>query len=128
VFELHFPSRKTRPGVGVHAEDIEATFPLTGRLSLFRDCLSWLSPQVGQVSGAVPENVTEVRIELAGQPPLTTRAFGHDQPARWAAFVSPPLARGTSVTRVVALDASGRTVAESERDGYLSYPACHVFR
>jgi Sigma-70 region 2 len=35
---------------------------------------------------------------------------------------------GTSVTRVVALDASGRTVAESGRDGYLSSPACHVFR
>jgi hypothetical protein len=128
VFELHFPSRKTRPGVGVHAEDIEPTFLLNGQLGLFRDCLSWLSPQVGLLSGAVPENVTEVRIELAGQPPLTTRAFGHDQPARWAAFVSPPLARGTSVTRVVALDASGRTVAESERDGYLSHPACHVFR
>jgi hypothetical protein len=29
---------------------------------------------------------------------------------------------------VVTLDASGRTVAESERDAYLSHPACHVFR
>jgi hypothetical protein len=32
------------------------------------------------------------------------------------------------VTRVVALDAGGRTVAESERDFLLSHPVCHVFR
>lgn len=76
----------------------------------------------------VPENVTTLRISMAGRPPLTVRAFGHDRPARWAAFVSPPLARGTRVTRVVALDAGGRTVAESERDSLLSHPVCHVFR
>ena len=128
VFALHFPSRKTRPGVGVHAEDIEPGILLAGQLGILRDCLSWLSPQVMLLSGAVPENVTTVRIYLAGRPSMTIQAFGHDQPSRWAAFVSPPLARGTSVTRVVALDASDRTVAESERDGYLPYPACHVFR
>jgi len=80
------------------------------------------------VSGVVPENVTTLRISLAGRPSLTVPAIGHDQPARWAAFVSPPLARGTRVTRVVALDASGRTVAESEPDPILSHPVCHVFR
>jgi hypothetical protein len=42
-------------------------------------------------------------------------------------FGTPPLPRGTSVTRVVALDAGRRTVAEAH--GYpLSHPACHVFR
>jgi hypothetical protein len=127
-FELAFPSRQTRPGMGVHAEDIEPDFLANGELGVLRDCLSWLSPQVGLVSGAVPENVTTVRIELAGRPPITVRAFGHDRPARWAAYVSPRLPRGTRVTRVVGLDGSGRTVAESEHDPYLSHPVCHIFR
>jgi hypothetical protein len=129
VFELEFPSRMTRPGVGVHAEDIEPTiYLLNGQVVVLRDCLSWLSPQVGLVSGAVPEQVTSVRIELAGRPALTARAFGHDRPARWAAYVSEPLPRGTRVTRVVALDANGRVVAESERDEGITHPVCHVFR
>ena len=128
VFELDFPRYRPRPGTGVHAEDIEATYLVSGRLGVLRDCLSWLRPQVGLISGAVPENVTTLRISLAGRPPLTVRAFGHDRPARWAAFVSPPLVRGTRVTRVVALDAAGRTVAESERDPGISHPVCHIFR
>ena len=128
VFELHFPSRKTRPGAEVHAEDIEPGFLLAGQLVFLRDCLSWLSPQHGLLSGAVPENVTSLRISLAGRPAVTVLAFGHDQQARWAAFVSPPLPRGTRVTRVVALDANGRTVAETERGQDLSHPVCHVFR
>jgi hypothetical protein len=129
VFELHFPSRRTRPGTGVHAEGIEPTFYLVGgQLAVLRDCLSWLSPQVGLVSGAVPETVTSVRIELAGQPALTARTFGHDRPARWAAYVSPPLPRGTRVTRMLGLDANGRVVAESERDDRISHPVCHLFR
>jgi hypothetical protein len=128
VFELEFPARMTRPGVGMRAEDIEPTFLLRGQLGVLRDCLSWLKPQVGLVSGVVPENVTTLRISLAGRPPLVVRAFGHAQPARWAAFVSPPLDRGTRVTRVEGLDAGGRTVAESERDELLRHPVCHVFR
>jgi hypothetical protein len=127
-FELAFPSRQTRPGVGVNSEGVEPSFLLAGQLMVLRDCLSWLSPQAGLVSGAVPENITTVRIELAGQRPITVRAFGHDQPARWAAYVSPPLARGTRVTRVVGLDGAGRTVAESEHDQILSQPVCHIFR
>jgi hypothetical protein len=128
VLELAFPSRQTRPGVGVHAEGIEPLFRVQGQLMVLRDCLSWLSPQAGLVSGAVPENVTTVRIELAGRPPLVVPVFGHDKPARWAAYVSPPLPRGTRVTSVVGLDAAGQTVAESEHDIYLSHPVCHVFR
>ena len=73
VFELHFPDRKTRPGVGVHAEDIEPMYLLNGQVVVLQDCLSWLSPRVGLVSGAVPENVASVRIELAGRPALTAR-------------------------------------------------------
>lgn len=126
VFELEFPTRRTRPGVGMRAEDIEPTILLRGQLGILNDCLSWLRPQVGLLSGVVPENVTTLRISIAGKPPLTVRAFGHDQPARWAAFVSPPLARGTRVTRVAALDASGRTVAESEPGPF--HPTCHIFR
>ena len=42
--------------------------------------------------------------------------------------MSEPLPRGTRVTRVVALDANGREVAESERDELISHPVCHVFR
>jgi hypothetical protein len=128
VFELEFPDRKTRPGTGMRAEDIEPRFLLNGQLGVLNDCLSWLAPQVGLVSGVVPENVTAVRIELAGRPPMLVRAFGHDRPARWAAYVSEPLPRGTRVTRVVALDGNGRVVAESERDELLSHPVCHVFR
>jgi hypothetical protein len=128
VFELEFPTRRTRPGAGMRAEDIEPTILLRGQLGILRDCLTWLRPQAGLLSGVVPENVTTLRISIAGKPSLIVRAFGHDQPARWAAFVSPPLARGTLVTRVVALDASGRTVAESEPDPLLSHPVCHVFR
>ena len=79
------------------------------------------------VSGGV-ENVTTLRISISGKPSLTVKAFGHDQGARWAAFVSPPLPRGTRVTQVVALDASGRPVAEAERGEILSHPTCHVFR
>jgi len=126
VFALEFPQR--RPAAAQRAEVIEPTSLLRGQLGVLNDCLSWLRPQAGLVSGVVPENVTTLRISIAGRPSLTVRAFGHDQPARWAAFVSPPLARGTRVTRVVALDASGRTVAESEPDPTLSHPVCHVFR
>jgi hypothetical protein len=126
-FELAFPSRQTRPGMGVHSESVEPSFLLAGQLPVLRDCLSWLSPQAGLVSGAVPEKITTVRIELAGSPPVVVRAFGHDLPPRWAAFVSPPLPRGTRVTNVVGLDAAGRTVAEAEHDSYLSHPVCHVF-
>jgi hypothetical protein len=112
----------------MRAEDIEPAILLRGQLGVLNDCLSWLRPQVGLLSGVVPENVTILRVSIAGKPPLTVRASGHDRPARWAAFVSPPLARGTRVTRVVALDASGRTVSESEPDPRLSHPTCHVFR
>jgi hypothetical protein len=126
VFALEFPQR--RPEAAQRAEVIEPTILLRGQLGVLNDCLTWLRPQAGLVSGVVPENVTTLRISIAGRPSLTVGAFGHDQPARWAAFVSPPLARGTRVTRVVALDASGRTVAESEPDPILSHPVCHVFR
>jgi hypothetical protein len=112
VFELEFPKR--RPAPGLHAEDIEPALLVKGELGVLRDCLSWLRPQVGLLSGAVPENVTTLRISIAGKPSLTVKAFGHDQGARWAAFVSPPLARGTRVT--------------AERDEMLNHPTCHVFR
>jgi hypothetical protein len=92
-----------------------------------RDCLSWLPRQVMLLSGAVPESVASVRIELAERPPVVATVLGRDKPAHWAGFVSPPLPRGTRVTRVVALDAGRRTVAEAH--GYpLSHPACHLFR
>jgi hypothetical protein len=90
VFELEFPGYRLRPGTGVHAQDIEPTYLLKASWAC-SDCLSWLKPQVGLVSGVVAENVTTLRISMAGRPPLTVRAFGHDQPSRWAAFVSPPL-------------------------------------
>ena len=120
--------RRLRPGVVWRAEDIEPSILLRGQLVVLNDCLSWVRPQVGLLSGVVPENVTTVRIYLAGRPSMTIQAFGHDQPSRWAAFVAPPLARGTRVTRVVGLDASGRMVAESERDSLLSHLVCHAFR
>jgi hypothetical protein len=125
--ELHFPARKLKPGMGVHAEDLEPSYLQQGELAVMRDCLSWLPRQVMLLSGAVAENVTSVRIELAGRPPVVATVLGRDKPAHWAGFVSPPLPRGTRVTRVVALDAGRRTVAEAH--GYpLSHPACHVFR
>jgi hypothetical protein len=66
-------------------------------------------------------------VALAVRPPVVATVLGRDKPAHWAGFVSPPLPRGTRVTRVVALDAGRRTVAEAH--GYpLSHPACHLFR
>ena len=53
---------------------------LNGQVAVLRDCLSWLSPQVGLVSGAVPEQVASVRIELAGRPALVGLLDG-DVPA-----------------------------------------------
>jgi hypothetical protein len=60
--------------------------------------------------GPVRKDVTAVRVELAGQPPRVLPTFGHDKPAAWAAYVTPPLPAGATVVRVVALNAAGQTV------------------
>jgi hypothetical protein len=111
-FELHFPSRKVKPGRGVHAEDVDAHGMLANReLPVMRDCLSWLPEGGVLLSGLVPENVVAVRVGLDRQDPLVFPTFGKEKPPAWAAFVSDLLPVRSRLGQVVALDAQGREVA-----------------
>jgi hypothetical protein len=46
------PRPQDQAGRWVHAEDIETAYLLKGELGVLRDCLSWLRPQAGLVSGS----------------------------------------------------------------------------
>ena len=111
-FELHFPSRKVKPGRGVHAEGVDVQGMLAnGELPMLQDCLSWLPGGRVILSGVVSEDVVAVRVELEGQRPLRFPTFGRDKPPAWAAYVTSPLPARSRLVRVVALDAQGREVA-----------------
>jgi hypothetical protein len=73
-------------------------------------CLSWLPGADLVLSGLAREDAASVRIELVGRPPVEVSTFGHNQPVPWVAFVSPPLAPGAKLERVIALDAAGKTI------------------
>jgi hypothetical protein len=59
------------------------------------------------VWGVVRKQVAKVRIELAGQPPVTVDVVGRQTPLAYAAFVGPALELRARVQRVVPLDANG---------------------
>jgi hypothetical protein len=73
-------------------------------------CLSWLPGADLVLSGLAREEVASVRIELVGRSPVEVSTFGRDKPVPWVAFVSPPLLSGAKLDRVVALDATGKTI------------------
>jgi hypothetical protein len=73
-------------------------------------CLSWLPGGDLVLSGLARQEVASVRIELVGRSPVEVSTFGHNQPVPWVAFVSPPLPPGAKLDRVVALDATGKTI------------------
>jgi len=109
-FGLHFPWLERKPGRGVHWEGLEVEFLQRDALYVLKDCLSWVPGSGLLLSGPVRKDVTAVRVELAGQPPRVVPTFGHDKPAAWAAYVTPPLPAGSTVVRVVALNAADQTV------------------
>jgi hypothetical protein len=115
-FSMHFPWQEQRePGKGWHWESLEAESIQRNGISLFMDCLSWVPGSGLLLSGLAPEEVTTVRIELAGRPPVVTPTFARDKPVPWVAFVSPPLPAGSKVDRVVALDAAGTVIGSLEQ-------------
>jgi hypothetical protein len=109
-FGLHFPWLERTPGRGVRWEALEVVPLQHDALSVDRTCLSWVRGSGLLLFGPVRKDVTAVRVELAGQPPRVVPTFGHDKPAAWAAYVTPPLPAGATVVRVVALNAAGQTV------------------
>jgi hypothetical protein len=109
-FGLHFPWLERKPGRGVHWEGLEVEFLQRDAVYVLKDCLSWVPGSGLLLSGPVRKDVTAVRVELAGQPPGVVPTFGRDKPAAWAAYVTPPLPPGATVTRVVALNAAGQAV------------------
>jgi hypothetical protein len=74
------------------------------------DCLSWLPGSGLLLSGLAPKDAAIVRIELAGRAPVEVATFGRDKPVPWVAFVSPLLAPGAKLERVMALDAASKTI------------------
>jgi hypothetical protein len=115
-FSVHFPwQEQHEPGKGWHWESLEEESIQRNGISLFMDCLSWVPGSGLVLSGLAPEEVATVRIELAGRPPVVTPTFARDKPVPWVAFVSPPLAAGSKVDRVVALDAAGTVIGSLEQ-------------
>jgi hypothetical protein len=86
-------------------------------------CLSWLPGADLVLSGLAREEVATVRIELAGRSPVVVSTFGREQPVPWVAFVSPPLAPGAKLERVIALDAAGKTIG-TQRDPFPGNRPC----
>jgi hypothetical protein len=86
-------------------------------------CLSWLPGADLVLSGLAREEVATVRIELAGRSPVVVSTFGREQPVPWVAFVSPPLAPGAKLERVIALDAAGKTIG-TQRDPFPGNRLC----
>jgi hypothetical protein len=115
-FSISFPwQQQHEPGKGRHWESLEEE-SIQGRgIELFMDCLSWVPGSGLVLSGLAPEEVTNVRIELAGRPPVVTPTFARDKPIPWVSFVSPPLPAGSQVDRVVELDAAGSEIGSMEQ-------------
>jgi hypothetical protein len=111
-FELHFPLLERKPRRGVRWEAQKDAFHELQHdaLSVGSTCLSWVRGSGLLLFGPVRKDVTAVRVELAGQPPRVAPTFGHDKPAAWAAYVTPPLPAGFRVVQVVALNAAGQAV------------------
>jgi hypothetical protein len=115
-FLVRYPRATPRPTSQWHPlepQDVQAI--QRGGVDLTHvDCLSWLPGADLVLSGLAPEEVATVRFELAGRPSVEVATVGRDQPVPWVAFVSPPLAPGAKLERVVALDAAGKTIGTQE--------------
>jgi hypothetical protein len=107
-FMVRFPRATPKPSW--HWEQLEPGYIQQDGVYTQMDCLSWLPGSGLLLSGLAREDAASVRIELAGQAPVTVATFGRDQPVPWVAFVSPPLPPGAKLDRVVALDAAGKTI------------------
>jgi hypothetical protein len=115
-FSIHFPwQEQHQPGKGWHWESLEPESIQRDGLYPLMDCLSWVPGSGLLLSGLAPEEVATVRIELAGRPPVVVPTFARDKPVPWVAFVSPPLPAGSTVDRVVALDAAGTVIGSLEQ-------------
>jgi hypothetical protein len=108
-FMVRFPRATPKPTWQWHSpepQDIQRD----GVSMTHVNCLSGLPGADLLLSGLAREDAATVRIELAGRPPVEVSTFGRDQPVPWVAFVSPPLAPGAKLERVIALDAAGKTI------------------
>jgi hypothetical protein len=112
-FMVRFPRATPRPTWQWHPlepQDIQRDGVDTTHVA----CLSWLPGADLVLSGLARQDAATVRIELAGRPPVEVSTFGRDQPVPWVAFVSPPLPPGAKLDRVIALDATGKTIGTRE--------------
>jgi hypothetical protein len=107
---VNHPWLERKPGRRVRWEGLEVEFLQRDALYVISDCLSRVRGSGLLLSGPVRKDVTAVRVELSGQRPRVVSTFGHDKPAAWAAYVTPPLPPGATVVRVDALNAAGQTV------------------
>jgi hypothetical protein len=115
-FGLHWPwLEKREPTKGWHWESLEPERIQRDGVWPLMDCLFEVPGSGLVLSGLAPEEVATVRIELASRPPVVTPTFARDKPVPWVAFVSPPLPAGSTVDRVVALDAAGRVIGSLEQ-------------
>jgi hypothetical protein len=117
-FMMRFPRATPKPSW--HWEQLEPGYLQRDGVYTQMDCLSWLPGSGLLLSGLAREDAASVRIELAGQAPVTAATFGRNKPIPWVAFVSPPLPAGAKLDRVVALDAAGKTIGTQDRpfEGY----------
>ena len=112
-FMVRFPRATPRPTWQWHPlepQDIQRDGVDTTHVA----CMSWLPGADLVLSGLARQDAATVRIELAGRPPVEVSTFGRDQPVPWVAFVSPPLPPGAKLDRVIALDATGKTIGTQE--------------
>jgi hypothetical protein len=117
-FSMHFPWADRRypdQPKHFHWESLEPGHLQRDGVYLLIDCLFWVPGSGLLLSGLADEDAATVRIELAGRSPLVVPTFGRDKPIPWVAFVSPPLPSGTTVDRVVVLDAAGKPIGLQER-------------
>jgi hypothetical protein len=111
-FMMRFPRATPKPSW--HWEQLEPGYLQRDGVYTQMDCLSWRPGSGLLLSGLAHQDAAAVRIELAGQAPVTVATFGRDKPVPWVAFVSPPLPAGAKLDRMVALDAAGTTIGTQE--------------
>jgi hypothetical protein len=120
-FMVRYPRATPKPSW--HWEQLEPGYLQGDGVYTQMDCLSWLPGSGLLLSGLAREDAATVRIELAGQTPVTAATFGRDKPVPWVAFVSLPLPAGSKLDRVVALNAAGKTIGTQE-DPFEGHTLC----
>jgi hypothetical protein len=120
-FMVRFPRATPKPSW--HWEQLEPQDIHRDGVYTQMDCLSWLPGSGLLLSGLAREDAATVRMELAGQAPVTVATFGREKPVPWVAFMSPPLPAGAKLDRVIALDAAGKTIGTQQRP-FEGHPLC----